>query len=99
MDGAERPPGTLLMLETSSSQFLPAAGESINGPGRGRICVLLRKSAQSASWFRPTIPAEEPASLSGHLGEEHLDAEGCRGRSQRGAEGGYAAPASPAPSD
>src|SRR5688572_9560687 len=49
--------------ESSPPQFLPAAGESIKVPDRGRIYVLLRKSAQSASCFRPTVPAEKAAPL------------------------------------
>src|SRR5688572_22083450 len=46
-----------------SPWFLPAAGESIDRPGRGRIGVLLRKSAQSASCLHATDPAENPAPL------------------------------------
>src|SRR5687768_18598839 len=63
------------------------------GCGRRPPQVLLRKSAQSASCFQATIPAEEPASLPGQSGEEPLDAEDTEDYSQRAAEGGCAAPA------
>src|SRR5688572_2612986 len=46
--------GTAARDSTILEQFpsvLPAAGESIHRPARERICVLLRKSAQSASGF------------------------------------------------
>src|SRR5687768_16639518 len=93
MDRGERPPRCRYPRE-HSPQCL-----RIKDPDRGKICVLLRKWAQSASCLHATVPAEQPGSLPGQLCEEPLDAEDTEDSSQRAAEGGCAAPARLAPSD
>jgi len=46
------------ILESRSLQFIPAAGESIKDPDRGKICVLLRNPRNRRHVFDPTIRAE-----------------------------------------
>jgi len=91
----ERPPGTQPSSVSRSPQSLPAAGGSIDRPGRGKICVPLRKSAQSASCFQPTASGGEASLSTGRVACNAFERRGRqRNCSQRAAEGGFAAPAS-----
>src|SRR5688572_23515110 len=88
-NGRPRPHG----LREQFPSVPSAAGESIKRTGRGRIGVLLRQSAQSASWFQPTVPAERRAPLPRQWGEKPVDAEGNREELRAEVRRGEAAPA------